>query len=385
MIIVGRENLVTFILRLLAVSGEYPYSSLHLIGKLRTAQRIVQKMCEKEIIRVNQCTLPGPMQLLTCSGKGALRTIRLTRDGVAVLGELDPELQRYYETHTGRNRFSGNAAHIGRNHRTAEVFAMAMRAGIGCTHSASEELTMSAYRPLDFARPAFYPSKTLKGIDPGSEKKTAWTRIVGALFYADGFYALYNTRSAAMKWSGAGELKSALMLESIAHSNSNFGRCDSAILFGKDVSTVLATMEAHGSPIRRGQRFDNIYHHVHFVSLDENGIRLLRILTSAEWREVLKYAVFPKEMQLRYAASIDCDARRGDTWILSHLDGNLARLYRFREAITELKLKAEVVAFPWQAPYVQSYCRDACNVRVVEMEQIERMLAAPYQRKGALS
>ena len=61
-----------------------------------------------------------------------------------------------------------------------------------------------------------------------------YTRITGALFYAGGCYAVYNTRDAVMKWSGQGEIKASGNLLELARMNAGLSEISAALLLGKD-------------------------------------------------------------------------------------------------------------------------------------------------------
>ena len=82
-------------------------------------------------------------------------------------------------------------------------------------------------------RPSLYLARDLKKINASEQNKTMFTRTVGALFYPGGCYAIYNTRSSIMKWSGMGEFKSRLSLQEIARLNAGIETVDSAVLMGE--------------------------------------------------------------------------------------------------------------------------------------------------------
>lgn len=69
-----------------------------------------------------------------------------------------------------------------------------------------------------------------------------FTRIVGAIFYPGGCYAVYNTRNAAMKWNGMGEFKALHSLTELARMNAGVQSIDSAILLGESYDTALTTL-----------------------------------------------------------------------------------------------------------------------------------------------
>ena len=60
--------------------------------------------------------------------------------------------------------------------------------------------------------------------------------------------------------------------------------------------------------------------------------------------------------------------------VLSHLDGDLARLLRFREGLWSQSGKFEVVCFPQQAGFVHRFLGDRAEVREIPLEAVEKEL-----------
>ena len=112
--------------------------------------------------------------------------------------------------------------------------------------------------------------------------------------------------------------------------NAGIPQADHALLLGECIDIALRTMEESDKSRRMELRFDRIYPHIHFIPLNWQGIRLLRILTLPDWNEQLLSAVFPSEWRAASPGIIEHDAQRDGIFILSHLDGDLARLLRLR-------------------------------------------------------
>lgn len=199
------------------------------------------------------------------------------------------------------------------------------------------------------------------------------TRAVGALFYPGGCYAVHNTRDAAMKWKGMGEFKALHSLTEIARLNGGVTHLDGALLFGKSYETALETLEA-SDPRHPELRFDSIYPHVHFLPLDDFGARLLGILTLPDWQERLLDLLFEPSTRTYGRGTMEYDAQVGAVKVLSHLDGDLARLLRFREGLWSHSGKFEVVCFPQQAGFVHRFLGDRVGVREISLEAVEKEL-----------
>ena len=92
-------------------------------------------------------------------------------------------------------------------------------------------------------------------------------------------FAVYNTRSAVMKWHGGGELKAMQQCEELARRNAGVDALNGAILFGQNGTVALETLMEARKAGYRDYRIDRIYPAVHFVPLEGAGKSLLRFLT----------------------------------------------------------------------------------------------------------
>lgn len=200
-----------------------------------------------------------------------------------------------------------------------------------------------------------------------------FTRAVGALFYPGGCYAVYNTRDTAMKWKGMGEFKALHSLTEMARLNSGVSRLDGTLLFGKSYETALETLKS-SDPRHPELRFDSIYSRVHFLPLNGFGARLLGILTLPDWQERLLDLLFEPSTRTYSRGTMEYDAQVGAVKVLSHLDGDLARLLRFREGLWSHSGKFEVVCFPQQAEFVREFLGDRAKVREIPLEAVEKEL-----------
>ena len=173
------------------------------------------------------------------------------------------------------------------------------------------------------------------------------------------------------QWSGMGEMKARLDMSDIVRMNAGPYDVQSALLFGADAHIALRNMIESSERYKKDTRFDRVYPSVHFVPLDRNGIDLLKLLTLPDWKEKLLSVVFLPEMRLKGHSSFECDAILGDTYILSHLDSDIARLIRFKEALDYFKIdSAEVQCFPWQTEFLESYLGETVRLRTVDMPKV---------------
>ena len=362
------------LLLLLAICGEYPHRSLHLLGSIRTLEELVRRLEVVQHFRTPAGADLGSCKMLTTSGKGNRRTIRLYKSALPLLQTLHPAALDWYLTATGGHRFSGSASHVERNHRVAESVAACMGAGVEMRPFLLPPLQKQAIRQVVPECACFYTAKSVKQLDNTEMNKTIFTRLTGALFCPGFCYAVYNTRDAVMKWSGMGEFKTARHLEELARMNAGPARADHAILLGEHMDLALQTLLESDKSRRMELRFDRIYPHVHFIPMTEQGTRLLRILTPPAWHEQLLTHVFPEGMRVTMPGVMEYDAQNGDTLILSHLDGDIARLVRVRQALEHSAAPYEILCYPWQSQFVDQYMGGRAQLREISMPDLEEAL-----------
>lgn len=140
------------------------------------------------------------------------------------------------------------------------------------------------------------------------------------------------------------------------------------------MDTALQTLLESDKSKRMELRFDRIYPHIHFVPMTQQGTRLLKILTLPDWNEQMLSVIFPAELRSFAPGIMEYDAQREDMFILSHLDGDIARLVRVRQALEHSNVPYEVLCYPWQAAFLHSYLGDRVQLREISMDDLEDAL-----------
>lgn len=70
------------LLLLLAIAGEYPMRSLHLLGSSRTLEDLVHRLEHVQDFRTSTGADLGSCKMITTSGRGERRTIRLYKSAL---------------------------------------------------------------------------------------------------------------------------------------------------------------------------------------------------------------------------------------------------------------------------------------------------------------
>lgn len=360
------------LLMFLAVSGEFPRRKLELFGNDRLIKRMLHRAKQVQDFKLMNGEIRTG-QLFSESGRGALKTIRLHKNALSILGELDgAALDCYMKTYN--QHFAGDK--VMRNHRVSEGLAIMRNADIEYRPYALPELKIDAVGEYS-GGPRFYIGRDIKSLEDPGNNKHAYSRIIGAVLSEGGVYAVYNTRIKPMKWLPMGEFKAKIMVESVARWNAGVTTVDSAIMLGDSFENAIKTL--NNTNDRKNKRMDSIFYNIHFLPLDGYGARLAKILIQPGWREQINAAVFSGTMLRRKYYDRECDAMDGDKYILSFLDGNLGRLLRFIDAIQYdrgqgIQSQHVVVCYDWQYEPLREFVGDLTEVKALAMEDIEGAL-----------
>lgn len=314
------------------------------------------------------------VKLLQLTGIGNAKAIRFCKGALPILEWIHPDAYGYYMAAFYNHRFPGGMAHRDRNLRVAETIGMHLTAGIETRVYLLPALQNRAILQITPDAPAFYLARDFKKITPAEQNKTMFTRIVGAIFYPGGCYAVYNTRNAAMKWNGMGEFKALHSLTELARMNAGVQSIDSAILLGESYDTALTMLLESDKNRRLELRFDGIYRHIYFVPMNAGGIRQFRLLTVPDWKEKLLELLFDPDVRSYNRGFMEYDASIGGTCVFSHLDGDIARLIRFREAMQPGAGSFEVLCFDDQAPFLREYLGPYITLKTIDAATVEAEL-----------
>ncbi|WP_322201217.1 hypothetical protein [Acutalibacter intestini] len=359
---------------LLSFAGEFPFLSLGLLGSERVYKALVVKLSAPEVFRNTQTGDELSCRLFTVTGSGKAKTVRLYKRALPILEWVHEDAYRYYMGSFWEHHFPGDSQHLDRNHRVAEAAAVCMRAGMELRPYLLPRLQNDAIQSVVLKTPSLYLSKDIKRISGPETAKTTFTRMIGATFYPGGCYGVYNTRDTAMKWNGMGEVKTVYYLTELARLNAGVQTVDSAILFGASEGIALQSFSEKSAGQHKTMRSDAAYQHIHFVPLNEMGVRQMRILTVPNWKERILDALFLPETRSYGIGRFEYDACVDGGYIFSHLDSDLNRLIRFKEAIEHIPGPFEVLCFPHQVEFLREYLEGRAVIKTIELEAIEEAL-----------
>lgn len=359
------------LITLLSIVGEYPLGSRHLLGNKAVFKNLVHKLNRPQTFCNTETGDTMTCRLLSVSGDDRNRNIRLCKVALPILEWISPECQSYHLNSFRKHNFSSSVSHRERNHRIGEVVTMCMRAGIEARPFLLPELQNEAFVHVIPSEAVMYPSKDLKRLSEDEMSKTSFTRMVGALFACGTCYAMYNTRSATMKWSGKGEFKARDSLRDLSNMNSEISIVNSAILIGQSGTVALNTIVESDKSQKQEFRFDSVYDHIYFIPLNEDGIRQLRLLTVPDWKEKILNLLFDPEERSYNRGRFEYDAIVDDVYIYSYLDADIARLMRLHETLSAQKRDVVVLCFAYQIAFLREYFGPLVELKVIDFDTVE--------------
>ena len=283
MIEIKRGSLISKLLYLLSITGEFPMCSISLLGSYRRNMQLIKNAtqpCEYLNLETKE---RYTTTLLTIVGQGRRKSLRFLSGAEQILEWLG--LWELYQTLHGDFRYRGDRAHLDRAHRVAEGYAMAYLAGLEINPMEIPKLQQESIKNLFTDRQCFYGSKRLKTVSKLEMKKNIYTRVIGAVFANKNVYAVYNTRAELMKWNGKGESKTLVNLEEISRMNAGVHRISTAILFGKNERVALETLELAEKTTRLELCFDGMIYQNYVARA--NAAELARLI-EYDWYESLK-------------------------------------------------------------------------------------------------
>mgnify|MGYP001060651300 CR=1 FL=1 len=354
------------IMTILSVAGEFSFGSAWLFGNDAVIRRLINNMCTPQEIIFGDTRFEG--QLLTVSGSGQFKSVRMRKWAYPILKEI--EADEYYRATFGRKNFTGSIKNKDRNYRVAECLMMLFRAGIEFRPYFLPKLQNEDIKLVVPRRACFYLSKDLKKLNFNELPKTQFTRIAGLMFIDRQPFAVYNTRSSLMKWNGAGESKTVSGMESVARMNAGCEKIDSALVFYETEKIAIETVRDVKAHEHLDLGFMKIYPKLYLIPLGDEGVRQLKFFLIPKWRDRAVKYLFKDDADL--SPYFDFDAIVDGMKMLCFLDGDIARLIRFKNSVMHENCEFGVVCFPHQEKIIREFFIVEVPIRVVTMEEIKK-------------
>ena len=370
------------LISMLLIVGEFPFQGLGLIGDARTLKALAVKMSQPHEVQYNHKSVSYNGRILLISGSGRYKTIRLYKWFFPVLEKYFHDAYRYYLFEHPNHNFHSERNKIERNHRVAEALSFMLLSGIESRPYKTPTLQRMTIDRKPYLEPAYYSSRMVKSLVDSQLQKTQYTRYVGILLYQTGYYVIYNSRKAVMRWNGEGEQKTTLDVSNLCSMNCESTGLRSAILLGYDYQVAMNTINQYESGSRYVKLFSQNYHRIHFIPMTEEGIKMLQILVVPNWQHRILHMLFEEEQIRLNTGSFQFDALVDDTRVLCFMDCDILKLISFYKAARESDFSWSVVCYDSQVEFLRSYLGDTADLRSFDLNDFHKEMEA--NRKALL-
>ena len=348
--------------------GVFPKRSVDLIADRKMILRIIKRM-EKE-----NYVIP---YILASTGK----YVSLSAKGIKKLEEISPEAYAHFMELTKGNPVRGahdlhDEQQIRRKLCQAETLAFMFSLKVPCWLHQKPPLTLKdSDKVLTFADTFYYTSTDLKRIDGGSHmNKVAHTRCYGVLFSPGGIYMVYHVEKGKQQWQNFGESKMVLNVEDIIAHNFNSPQkilVKQAIAFTNKYSALsellLSAETSHYKEQFEFLTFDNNYENMYCLPTNIHGKSMMFMLKQKGHHKTILKELFDKSFDTGKSFSVDCDAMKDGNYYLSFVEGDIARLKRFKQAMAFYEPKLfHVFCYEWQKDMLSRYFPAEVNLHLVD-------------------
>ena len=379
MITIRPGSRVYELLSTLAYVGEFPMRSIRLFGEVSSWTKLISKLTQKQDFRIEGFETTVSCRMLTISGSGPLRCVRLYRAALPILELILPSAYAYYMMRYGKKNRTGKKIEIDRMHRVAETIAICKRCNFETRPYMLPSLQNASWKVVVNSSPSFYSGWDLKTIEPDGINRTKFSRLTGAVFYEGGCYAMYNARDAVMNWNGKGELKVKLYLSQIARMNSTINDVDDAVLLGANYDLAARIINSQEALKDDKDSIEKLFSHIHFIPMDEFGERLLKLITIPDWKESLLDLLFDSDDRTYNQAKIEADAIENDVYMYSFLDSDISRLLRFRRGLRHQKIdQYEILCFREQGTFLRALFGKTVLLRIIDLDMVEETMKSEW-------
>lgn len=356
------------LLTLTALSGEFPSS---LVGRLSGS----------EYYKRNAVTRMKKAHLLYKYSHDRLRGLRLTSAAKDLLLTKQPD--RYSDILAGDSVLNApkyTSARRIRLHRMAEVLVSMLNASVLILPWEKPHIFRADSDTAidDIGQPAYYTSLEVKGSGDQGRKFTG-SRATGILFTSDSIYLAFNTGASEMKWDSNSEnrLKAFVTYDLCLgrQANTYHLKKPDAIMFASDMSQ-LGVLMCGGRKRSRNQTVLDDFDHFHYLTNDNRGEVILRLLCHPELREVLNVILLEGLTPApNGSGGIDCDAIDGDSApVLFGYTCDMPRIKRFDSGLIAHGLYGVMYCFDFQEEAMRQVCGSQTDIQCIDFEAVKRLL-----------
>lgn len=350
------------LLELAALFGEFP---TNLLPRLSGSMSYTTK---------TMFLLKGQGLLKTYYSDGR-RGLRPTITAKRLLVTDHPErFSAYLSEKVDTNHVRGDPNRRDRLYRIAEATITMKNAGVSIyrdEHPAIFSPTWESSKRIQ--SPAFYSSREMR--EYGADFfKTKGARYVGVLLTAKNIFVTYNLGNTLIKWGYKAEMRTKALVETvlcIERFPAQYSpQSIKGIILGNSMELAL---EILSNEIKQYFILDDNYDNFYFVTNDERGEMLIRLLCNPELCTELD-EILTDDLCPSYSGSlIENDAMTEDGKpVLLAYKCDLNRIKKFKDALTMREKHGIIICFDYQAEILRQYCGEYVEFQTLDYKKTER-------------
>ena len=352
------------LLELAAIFGEFPTTSLwRLSGSASYKETVVTALKKQGLIKTHY--------------KDGRRGLRPTTTAKKLLVADNPErFSAYMSENADTNHIRSEPHRRERLYRIAEATLTMKNAGASVYRDEHPPIFSLTWEEDDHIQaPLFYSSREIR--DTGVEFfKTKGARYVGILLTSENAFVTYNLGNGLIKWAYKAEMRTKAVLERLLC----IERLPTQYSPESIKGLVLGnSMELAFEILKKSRQhyliLDDNYENFYFVTNDEKGEMLVRLLCRPDLCDELDEILTDDLYPARKGALIDHDAVTEDGRpVLLAYKCDLKRIRKFDTALALQEKTGIIICFDYQAEVLRRYCCDAVEFQTLDFEKTERRL-----------
>lgn len=358
----GKHTRAYELLTLVTMFGEFPTNLLsRLSGGASYKETIITDLKQRGLIKTHYDV--------------GLRGLRPTNRAKKLLLADNPSRFSFYlKGNTDTNHVRSEPHRRERLHRIAEASVTMQNAGASIFRDERPEI----FTPLwsgheEIITPAFYTSREIK--ESGEFfSRTKGARSVGALLTEQNIFITYNLADSLMKWSYRAEMRNKAFLQNFLCLIRMPKQYPPESING----IMLAnSMELAFEILNNGNQqyliLDNNFENFYFVTNDEKGEMLIRLLCNPELCEELDELLVSDLYSANPGYRVENDAMtEDDEPVLLAYKCDLKRIKKFYTGLNLHDKHGIIYCFDYQAEVLRRFCGDRVEFKTLDVKKAER-------------
>ena len=356
----GKQTRAYELIELAAIFGEFPSELLtRLSGGASYKETIVTTLKRQGLIKTYY--------------KDGRRGLRPTITAKKLLLADNPARFSFFmDENSDTNHIRSEPHRRDRLYRIAEASVTMKNAGVSIFRD--ERPSLPDLSNLSINAPAFYSPREVKDLGIVFDKVKS-TRSVGLLLSERNIFVAYNFGNSIIRtWAYKTEMRVKAIIENEfcrkPYSTQYSVKSIKGLIFGNSMELAYDVL---ANTTKQYFLLDDNYENFYFVTNDERGEMLLRLLCRPDLCAKLDTLLSEDLRPADKGALIENDAMTEDgNPVLFAYKCDLRRIRKFDTALTTQKRQGIIYCFDYQAEVLSRYCSDAVEFQTLDYEKTER-------------